>query len=1002
MKKLFLLLAVIVATTMTALAQTKTVSGVVLDAETDEGLPGATVQPVGGGTGVAADINGRFSFTVPASVKEVKVSSVGMVSKTVPVGTNLTIKLTSADQALNQVVVTGYGTGKKLGSLVGSVSVVGDQVLEDTPSSNFVDALQGQVAGLTIFSNSGDPSEVPSSIRIRGVNSLNASTTPLFILDGAPVSSAVFTTLNPSDIESVTVLKDAASTAIYGSRAANGVIVITTKKGSYGEQANVTVRASVGWSERAENRIKTMNSQQYIQFRDMINQPVTQEVRDLVNNYGINTNWFNELIDSSALLYSLDARVQGGSEKSRYYLSLNHYDQDGIIVLSGIRRDALRFNLDSKVTNWFQVGFSGNLGYEKYENNAASSGRYYQNPFSNSYALLPYDAPYYYTFDENGNMVKGAQAEFLHYSQSYNPNYLSLATLKGSKSTVTFTGNLYEQITPIKGLTLRAQQAVTGFDYRNSSITNPIESFVTPMGDFADIGSMTVGYNGQSFQRYYQFTYTNTAEYKFNINDLHYLTFLIGQESILSKNSSFSVYTEGQPNSTFWMLNQGTDIAMGNVGQNLVKSVINSYFFNANYEFDSRYYFDFNVRRDGSSKFSPDHRWATFFAVGAMWDAKNEAFLQPATWLDALRFRINYGTTGNSGISDYMYQGSAGTGRLYAGQSSMGLASQSIPDLSWETVRSFDVGFDFGIFNRFRGTFDFYVKNTHDMLLEIPYSYTTGYGGGWGNVGSMRNLGVDVDVNADIYRSKDWYVGAGVNFGYNKNTITELFNGLDKFTIPGTGVTYEVGKNPYDMHNVKYAGVDPRDGQQMWYDRNGNLTKQFNEEEDEVALGKSFIAPWNGGFNINARWKGLSVRADFNWSAQKYILNATYWYIKTAEQCQKINGSVDLLNVWTKPGDVTDIPNLTDLYGNPQAVQPDSRMIENASFMRLKNLTIQYNFPKNLVNSMGLADLALHFTARNLFTVTGFTGIDPEYEANVVHFMYPNTKNYEFGIEVSF
>ena len=1002
MRKLFLLLAVIVATTMTALAQTKVVSGVVLDAETDEGLPGATVQPVGSSSGTATDINGRFSLTVPASVKEIKVSYVGMVSKTVPAGENLTIKLAYADQALNQIVVTGYGSGKKLGSLVGSVSVVGDQVLEDTPSSNFVDALQGQVPGLTIFSNSGEPSEVPSSIRIRGVNSLNASTTPLFILDGAPVSSAVFTTLSPSDIESVTVLKDAASTAIYGSRAANGVIVITTKKGAYGDKAQVSIRANIGWSQRAENRIHLMNSEQYIEFRDKINQPVTQEVRDLVANYGISTDWYKELINSSALLYSLEGRVQGGSEKTRYYISLNHYDQDGIIVLSGLRRDGLRINLDTKVNNWFQVGFSGNLGYEKYESNGNATGRYSSNPFSEAFALYPYDSPCYYTFGPDGQIIYGDKAEFYHYSQSYNPNWLSEKLSAANRSTVTFTGNLYEQITPIKGLTLRAQQAVTAFDYRLDRVRNPMEQFVTPMGDLTPISAASYpGLNQQSFQRYYQFTYTNTAEYKFSLRDLNYFTFLIGQESILSKNSAFGVATSGQSD-IFWMLGQGTTVTMQNVSQSLTKSIINSYFFNASYEFDSRYYLDFNIRRDGSSKFSPDHRWATFYAIGAMWDAKNESFLQPYTWLDDLRVRVNYGTTGNSGISDYLYQGTAISGRIYNGQPSMGLASQSIPDLTWETVRSFDVGFDFGIFNRFRGSADFYVKNTVDMLMTIPYSYTTGYSSGVGNVGSMRNIGVDVDVNADIYKSKDWYVGASVNFGYNKNTITELFNGVEKFTIPGTGVTYEVGKDPYELHNVRYAGVDPRDGQQMWYDKNGNLTKQFNEEEDEIGLGKSFIAPWNGGFGVNARWKGLSLRADFNWSAKKYILNATYWYIKTAEICMAQNGSVDLLNVWTKPGDVTDIPNLTDAYGNPQEVQPDSRMVENASFMRLKNLTLQYNFPKNIVGSMGLTDLALHFTARNLFTVTKFTGIDPEYEGNVVHFMYPNTRQFEFGVEVSF
>ncbi len=443
---------------------------------------------------------------------------------------------------------------------------------------------------------------------------------------------------------------------------------------------------------------------------------------------------------------------------------------------------------------------------------------------------------------------------------------------------------------------------------------------------------------------------------------------------------------------------------MNNVSQSIYEMVMNSYFFNLSYDFDNKYFVDASIRRDGSSKFAPGHRWSTFYAVGAMWDVHQENFLKDLTWLSAAKLRLNYGTTGNSGIDNYQYFGTVGTGRIYNGENSLALGTRENLNLKWETVKSFDVGVDLGFLNRLNLSADFYVKNTKDMLMSVPLSVTTGYTTGMSNVGSMRNIGVDVDFNADIYADKDWYVGAGVNFGYNKNTITELFNGLDRFTIPGTGVTYEVGKNPFSLHNVRYAGVDPRDGQQMWYTKDGNLTKQYNEARDEVDLGKSYIAPWNGGFNLQARWKGLSLRADFNWSAQKYIFNATYWYVNTVANSvsRNMNGSTNMLNVWTKPGDVTDIPNILDLYGNPQEVQPDSRMVENASFLRLKNLTLSYSLPKAWLNAIRMQNIQFHFTGRNLFTITDFTGIDPEYEANVVHFMYPNTRQYEIGVEVSF
>ncbi|MDE7025880.1 MAG: TonB-dependent receptor, partial [Paramuribaculum sp.] len=978
-----------------------------------EPLIGASVQPVGSNDGVSTDLDGNFTLRVPASIKEIKVSYIGMKSVTLPVSAQMRIVLEPASNMLETVIVTGYGSGKKLGSVVGAVNIVDDQVFEDTPSSNFVDALQGQVPGLNIFSNTGEPGALPSSVRIRGVSSLNASTTPLYILDGAPVTSSVFTTLSPSDIANVTVLKDAASTAIYGSRAANGVIVITTKKGQYGDKAKVSVKASAGFSQRADSKIEIMNSQQYIQFRDLVNAPVEQKIRDLVNNYNINTNWMDELVSNTAPMYSLEGRVQGGTDKVRYYLSLGHYDQEGLITNSGIRRETLRANIDSKVNNWLAIGFSGNLGYEKTEANSAAAGNeadnngaiYTNNPFLAAFNLLPFDSPYYYSFDDNGNIIYGDHAEYLHYSKQSNPNdFNRLAWPHGNKTTVSAMLNLYEQITPLKGLTIRAQQALSAFDYRSSNHRPEYGTWKTPMGDEVTDWNGVKGSASESFQRYYQWTYTNTIEYKFNIADKHDFSVLAGQESVIQKNNSFGVSTSGQPNADQWLLDQGTMIDMKNVAYGLTESTINSWFFNLSYSFDNRYFLDASYRRDGSSKFAPNHRWANFYSIGLMWNIKNEKFMQDIKWLSDLKLRGNYGTTGNSGIGDYAYQGTVDGKGIYNEAPTLGLAGQNNNNLTWETVKQFDLGIDLGFLdNRLTLMADFYIKDTKDMLMSVPYSYTTGFTGGAANVGAMRNTGVDVDFGATIFRNKDWYVGANVNFNYNKLEIKELFNGLDKFTKPGTGITYEVGKNPFELHNVIYAGVDPRDGQQMWYTKDGNLTKHYSED-DEVALGKSYIAPWNGGFGVNARWKGISLRADFNWSAQKYIFNATNWYIRDPRNAveRTTNGAVELLNVWTKPGDVTDMPNRFDLYGQPQIIKPDSRFVEDASFMRLKNLTVSYSLPKKWMNTIKLSDITFHFTGRNLITITDFTGVDPEYQANVVQMMYPNTRQYEFGLEVTF
>lgn len=1007
MKKLFLLLAVIIATSLAAVAQSRSVQGVVIDADTDEPLVGASVLPVGSTSGVATDMDGRFSLSVPASVKQLTVSYVGYTTKTVNISDNMTVGLEPSSTMLDQVVVTGYGSAKKLGSVVGSVSVVSDAAIENTPASSFVDALQGQVPGLSIFSNTGEPASTPSSIRIRGVNSLSASTTPLFILDGAPVTSSVFTSLNTNDIENITVLKDASATAIYGSRAANGVIVITSKKGKYGENAKVTVRANIGWSSRVESNVDMMDSHQYLQYREMISstfgeQDLTQAEKDVINIYGINTDWQKEYFKDNALTYSLEASVSGGTEKSSYYLSLGHMDQDGLIAKSGFARQSLRANFDTRIKDWFKVGFQTNIGVEHYSTNpyARSAGEWNgNNPIICAYTLLPYDSPNYYSFDENGNIVYGDKAVWYRYSQAFDADYVNNSYL-GRSNQVSLNATIYEQLNPIKGLTLRAQQNVDGYDSRSSSPRVAIEDFETPMGDLAQFPSWThEAWRGESFSRYYMFTYTNTAEYNINIGGKHEITALLGQESIIAKNNGFSVYTHGQPNDIQMLLTDGTSMALNDdVDQSISEYIINSYFLQGDYSFDNRYFFNFTLRRDGSSKFAPKHRWATFYALGAMWNAKAEKFLQPYTWLDDLKVRVNYGTTGNSGISPYQYIGKVAGGTTYNGEPTLGLASSSNQDLTWETVEQFNVGLTYGFLNRLYGTVDYYIKNTKDMLMSVPYSITTGFTAGAANIGSMRNEGVDVEVGAHIFQNKDWYVGARVNFNYNKNTITELFNGEEEYYMETTGMVYKVGENPYQLNTVIYAGVDPQDGKQMWYDADGNLTKTFNRERDAVNTGKSFVAPWTGGFSFDVRWKGISLHTDWTWAAEKYIFQWANQIVQNAQYSLDTNQTVKMLDMWTHPGQVTDIPAYTE------TVQADSRYLENSSFCRMKNLTLSYSFPKNWVKKLDLSDIQFHFTGRNLLTFSSgeYTGPDPEYENNGVRFMYPNTRQYEFGVEVSF
>ncbi|MCH5219339.1 MAG: SusC/RagA family TonB-linked outer membrane protein [Muribaculaceae bacterium] len=998
MKKLFLMLVAILSIALSSSAQTRTVSGVVLDGES-EPLVGASVIPVGQTRGVTTDADGRFAIVIDSKVKELQISYVGMETVVVPATDNMKVTLKPAVETLQALVVTGYGSAKKIGSVVGAVSVVGEAVLETSTTPNFVDALQGEVAGLNIYSNTGDPGLAASSnsVTIRGINSLNGGNAPLYILDGAPVTAQVFTALSPQDIENIAVLKDAASLSVYGARAANGVIVITTKKGKLGEKPRFTLRASAGWSDLASDNMPMMNSQQYIHFRDLIGQPVTDEIREIVNKYGISTDWVKEMFLTTPT-YQIDGSVSGGSEKSNYYLSFNHMDQQGITIQSGSRREALRASLESRITDWFKVGFQTTFSYKKYDYNynADADGVYSASPVVFARMAYPYDSPYYYTI-ENGAIKYGEKAEYLHYTQSPTPEWYVNNFYDYQYNTVTLNSSLYEQFNPVKGLTLRAQQALDAYENRNSYMGKPGATIKdTPMGDSYD--PALSGSNTQNFGRYYQFTYTNTAEYKFNIKNLHNFSVLVGEESIITKTNSFGARSTGQTDLRQMLLQQGTTVAINNLSQSISQIVSNSIFATLSYDYNDTYFLDASFRRDGSSKFAPGHRWANFFAVGAMWNMKNEKFLQPVTWIDDLRIRASYGTTGNtSGIGNYAYFGLVGSyGNTYNGGQAIGIAQAPNYDLTWETVRSTDVGVTAGLFDHLDVDVDFYHKETVDMLMDIPYSFTTGFSSGAGNIATMTNTGVDVDVRANIIKTRDWNWMVKANFNYNRNRITKLFAGRDYYTIANTGLRYEVGHSAGEFYYVKFAGVDPRDGTQMWYDVNGNLTKNYNEETMSVMTGYNRYAPWTGGFGTQLSWKGLSLQLDFNWAAKKYMINNDRYFTENTSFGNSWNQMTTMLNVWTTPGQVTDIPKVG------QEIQFDSRFIEDASFMRLKNLTLQYQLPTNLVNKAGFSNIAVRFTSRNLFTVTSYSGYDPEPSSNIVAFWYPNTRQFEFGLDVSF
>ena len=978
-----------------AMAQTH-VSGIVTSSEDGEPVIGATVKVVGSQTaGTVTDIEGRFSLSVSKPGVELEFSSIGMVSKRVKASENMTVVLQVDSHTLEQVVITGYGSAKKLGSVVGSIASVDKKKLESIVTPNFTDALAGQVSGLSVLSGAGDPSQ-SATIRLRGINSIQSSSQPLFILDGAPIDAAFYATLNPADIESITVLKDAASTAIYGARAANGVIVLTSKQGKYSEQVSLSVRAQYGIAGPTSDGVEMMNSKQYVKFRDLIGQPVSDEVRTLVDKYNINTNWRDEMIDNAAPTLDVNATMQGGGQTVNYYISFNHHKQDGLIEMSKMHRNTLNARINARLNRFFKIGFTTNLGVQRYSQNAewsASGTIYSANPLVFARQAMPFDTPYQYTIDENGKMIKGDRAIGLKYSGMVMPWWYN-AHRNYYRNKLTLNTSVTETFTPLEGLTFQALQSINGLESMNHGSFSPYDAFVDGMGNKIDAMKGSVS---ASTSRYYQFTLSHTAEWRKQFGD-HYVGILLGEETRIERSRGLSAYSEGQTDSRLLLLPHGTTVTPDDLGDSFGEEVANSLFANAEYNYKEKYYVTGSIRRDGSSKFAPGHRWGTFWSAGAKWDLKKEDFLKDVEWLNDLSLSVNYGTTGNdSGTGSYGYLGTYGVGGLYNGESSLGIASMSNPDLTWETTAKWNVGLNFSIFDRAHFQVDFYRNKSTDMLMSIPYSMTTGFSSGIGNVAAMTNTGVEANVDVDILKTKDFYWSFKANVGYNKNEITELFQGRDEYVLANTGLKMAVGHAYGEFYQVRFAGVDPMTGAPLYYDKDGNKTKKFNEERDAVFLGKKRYAPWTGGFGTNFRYKNVSLIADFAWVAGKYMMINDDYFIANPQLATGWNQRVEMLNIWTTPGQITDIP------GAKYDVQFTDQMLQNASFLRMKTLSIQYEFPKKWMQATRyIKGVKVFGIARNLFTITPFEGYDPEPDQNLVQFNYPNTRQFVFGAEISF
>ncbi|MDR1056689.1 MAG: TonB-dependent receptor [Prevotellaceae bacterium] len=1007
MKRSFLW-ALVLALTCIGYAHAQTsITGKVTDAKSGEPVPFASVVVKGTTIGVTTDEGGNYAISVPASATTLIFSEVGHSELQVDINgrTVINVAMEPGANELDEVVVMGYTTVKK-SAITGSVSVVGAAKIENKPIATLDQALQGNVPGLLSSSGSGQPG-ADSRVIIRGLGSINAGTDPLYVVDGVPITignmsanqgegySSPFSAmanLNPNDIESVNVLKDASATSIYGSRAANGVILISTKKGKIGKP-QFTVNVQGGLSSRAR-KFEMLNRDQYIELttetyrnsgwsEQRIENDFNRFDKDASGNF-YDTNWMDDYAyRSNAKTYSADVSVSGGTEETRYFMSISNYHQDAVMRWGELDRKSARVNL-SHNAKWINFGINSTYSYT-YNNMPSTTSSYYINPAAAAQNLSPLERP----FNDDGSykdyLIGNGGINFVQ------ANDLN----KNSSSTDRLIANAYAELVLFKDLRLKTDW---GIDY-----TWLLED------EWADLradgsSQKDKGRAYRTNQRARRWTVANTLNYNKTIANDHNLHVMAGQEAEEYKTDWVQAAKEGYPSHVLTEVSTGSNVYTA--GGNKSLYTLASYFGQLNYNYQNKYYFGASVRYDGSSKFGVSHRWAAFWSVSAAWDIAKEGFMSSLPVFNQLKLRTSYGTSGNSDIGYYNSYGLYSYGS-YNGKNASYPSQVSNPNLTWESQAMFDIGIDFQLLDRrIGGSIDYYNRQTSDLLLDVPLSYTTGFSSQMKNIGKVQNTGIEISINAEPLRLKNFVWRVDAIWSMNRNKVKALTGaGPDEYvtylTSGGTETRYRirVGEDMQQYWLVRYAGVNPADGAQMWYDRNGDIV--FTRSYDNHATnGIGSAAPkWQGSLTntFSAYGFDLSVFLFFNYG-NKVFDNSSYFTQHDGSRSDQ-NEQVSQMNRWQKPGDISVNPR----RHTGQSTQVSTRFLYDGSYIRLRNATLGYNFPKSIVEKIKLSNLRVFVQAHNLFTITKFPGNDPEYSYTGENFyQYPASKTWLAGIEVRF
>ncbi len=977
MKKLILLLATAFIAFFSVNAQ-REVSGRVTDA-TGAPLGGVSVNIKGSSKGTTTGPDGGFRISA-ASNAVIVFTNIGFADKEVTAdNTSLNVVLEQSQRSLAEVVITGYSTQNKR-QVAGSIAKLSGDDVKLTPLGSFDKALQGRVPGLLSQSQSGQPGAA-AVVTIRGKGSINGSNTPLYIIDGVQVNPADFATINPGDIESYNILKDASSTSIYGSRGANGVIVITTKKGVSGK-TRVDYDFQYGWSQLPTNKLKLMTSAEKLQY-EFYDRP----------DYGPNPfGWTPDEVDSLGKLnYDIEnilfhkgttqqhqLSVSGGNDKTHFYLSGSIFDQQGVVITTGLKRYTGRINLDNSFGN-FRVGLNGTLGYSRLIG-TRENDQYIGSPLN----AIRWFNPYLNLYDANGNY----QIDYLQGQ----PNPLQeLLENNGNSDQIKGVGNVYIEFNVpwVKGLKART---VWGADLTED------ESF-TYLDKSTDQGSQSQGGNGQvsrAYSKNFRYIGTTSISYQRTIGD-HEINAAIYNEIIQGKGENFGFSGFGLvgpfKNEAGITPGTATNGYIPTVTGSATENGLLSYFIDATYGFRRKYYLNAGARRDGSSRLSEDERWSNFGQVGASWIVSEENFMQGTkSWLNALKLKVSYGSVGSQGIGDFTTGEYFGP-TVYNGVG--GLALINLPKtLTWERKLEFNAGVEFTMFKgRLGGTFEVYDNKTKDLFLDRQLSRTSGFQSINNNLGKLQNQGIEISLNGDVIKTKDFVWTLGLNYTHNNNKLLDQHGQTDN--ISGLFIN-RVGEPINSFYVVRYAGVDPQNGDALYYKKDGKSTTNVYDPDDRVIVGSS-DPPNFGGFSTTWNYKGISLDVLFSYAYGAYtynndrynVENNIYWFSNIA---------ASLLNEWQKPGDITNIPSpFNDLHGET------TRFIEKTDYLRLRNVMLSYNLPDRVLNKIKIRSVRIFAQGENLYVWHDFLGYDPEVVTGVLGgSVYPQLKTVTFGVSVGF